>query len=170
MAHFTTDKPEGLALFFEVKGGSLISFLEKLFNGALKAVEIVEQQAAKTAYQQAKANGSSMGGRTISQWDGQWTRIGVLETVHLTPYNRYVGVYRAFLNGRLVYIGRAIEWNNGGFRKRLSDYRRESDSARKHNSGKLMYQNRKELEIEIIITGTDAKAAETAALLEKIFI
>ena len=35
-----------------------------------------------------------------------------------------------------MHIGRAIKLNNGDFRKRLSDYRRESDSSRKHKTGK----------------------------------
>lgn len=37
-----------------------------------------------------------------------------------------------------MYVGRAIELNNGGFRKRLSDYSRGSDSARNHKSGRLI--------------------------------
>lgn len=143
---------------------------EKIVNGAEKAIKILEKESNKMQYAQAKSSQQKIGGITIQEWDRKWQRIGTLETVNLTPYNHYVGLYRAFLHGNLVYIGRAIEWNNGGFRKRLSDYRRESNSARKHSSGQLMYTHRHELQIDIMITGEGQAAADHARVLEKIFI
>ena len=58
-----------------------------------------------------------------------------IKMANLTPYNHCVGLYRHVINGKTMYVGRAIELHNGGFRKRLSDYCRESNSARKHTSG-----------------------------------
>ena len=78
---------------------------------------------------------------SLSEWDRKWVCIGPLKTANLTPYNHCVGLYRHVINGETVYVGRAIELNNGGFRKRLSDYRRESDSGRTHTSGRLINQN-----------------------------
>lgn len=147
-----------------------MSFFEKIVKGAGKAIQILEEEANRVQYKQAQSSQQRIGGRTIQEWDRKWQRIGTLETVNLTPYNRYVGLYRAFLHGKLVYIGRAIEWNNGGFRKRLSDYRRESHSARKHSSGQLMYKHRHELQMEIMITGEGQTAADHARTLERIFI
>lgn len=96
--------------------------------------------------------------------------LGTSLPINLTQYNKNVGLYRARLGGRIVYIGKAIEWNNGGFRKRLSDYTRESSSARKHGSGQKMYAHRNELVIELLIVGGDAKAAEITPKLEALMI
>ena len=56
-------------------------------------------------------------GKTVEQWDKEWICIGPLKTANLTPYNHCVGLYRHVVNGRTMYVGRAIELYNGGFRK-----------------------------------------------------
>lgn len=98
------------------------------------------------------------------------TRIGVLETASLTPFNKFVGVYKLVLNNEIVYIGRALEFKNGGFRKRLSDYRRQNNSGRKHKSGKLINKHMSSLEVFISKTGSDSAAAQKAKQIEKFLI
>ena len=100
----------------------------------------------------------------------KWISIGKLKTADLTPYNHCIGLYRHKVNGRIMYIGRAIEYNNGGFRKRLSDYRRNSDSARKHTSGQIINQHLDEIETEILIVGDSADVVEQTKMLEKEYI
>lgn len=109
-------------------------------------------------------------GKSIDQWEALWVPIGILADANLTPYNKSVGLYRATLDDELVYIGRAIEFSNGGFRKRLSDYRRSSDSARKHASGQKMYANRDRLTIDVLVTGTNASGVQAAIDLEALLI
>ncbi|OOF01117.1 hypothetical protein BZG78_01795 [Salinivibrio sp. MA351] len=46
-----------------------------------------------------------------------------------------IGVYKAELAGKVVYVGKATELDNGGLRKRLRDYTRVSDSARNFPAG-----------------------------------
>ncbi len=128
------------------------------------------ESARKNMYQQARSTNALIGGRTIEQWDSQWRYAGILSSLQLSQYNQDVGLYRARLNGRIVYIGRAIEWDNGGFRKRLSDYTRDSASARKHGSGQKIYQHRHELTIELLIVGSDANAAEITIKLEALMV
>lgn len=147
-----------------------MSFFDKLLKGAKIAVDVMNSTSAKIAYDQVEKNTKYLGGRSLSSWENEWRYIGRLESASLTPFNKSVGLYKACLNGKIMYIGRAVEWNNGGFRKRLSDYRRESDSARKHSSGQNMYNNRGNLDIYILITGQDAEAAKIAAVLEKALI
>jgi len=61
----------------------------------------------------------------------------------LSDYKDKVGLYRMKNEaGEVVYVGRAVEHNNGGLRKRLRDYTRESDTGRKHQSGQKIYANR----------------------------
>jgi excinuclease UvrABC nuclease subunit len=103
----------------------------------------------------------------LKGWEPRWQSIGLLTIANLSSINAYVGVHRAKLNGQLMYIRRAIEWNNGGFRKRLSDYIRNSDSARKHRSGSLIHKHRHELYID---TDKKAEAAAVADNLESALI
>ena len=64
--------------------------------------------------------------------------LGEVELEDLKAFNHSIGIYIMTLGVVPVYIGRAIEFNNGGFRKRLRDYVRDGNSARKHTSGKLI--------------------------------
>ena len=82
-----------------------------------------------------------------------WIKLGLLTeaTTKFSTYSREIGVYRAMLNGGVVYIGKATELHNGGFRKRLRDYTRPSSSARNFPAGRMMHHHRTEIEIEIAL-------------------
>ena len=82
-----------------------------------------------------------------------WIALGLLNesSTDFSEYSKDIGVYRAILNGEVVYIGKATELNNGGFRKRLRDYTRTSNSARNYPAGDLMHQHKDEIQIEIVI-------------------
>ena len=108
--------------------------------------------------------GGTFGGKTVSEWDCEWQCIGKLKDANLTPYNSCVGLYRHVVNGTTKYVGRAIELNNGGFRKRLSDYRRESNSARKHASGRTIYENLDRIETYILVVGNTYGSAFYSSL------
>ncbi|WP_077619814.1 hypothetical protein [Bacillus sinesaloumensis] len=113
------------------------------------------------------------GGLTVSQWNRKWIQLGVLSSLtlqDLSPYNKHIGLYKAELNGQVVYLGRAIEYNNGGFRKRLRDYVRNSDSARTHGSGQKMNENRDRVRISILIVGDSADDVDTVKALEPAMI
>ncbi|MFE7064106.1 hypothetical protein ACFVAD_18390 [Sutcliffiella sp. NPDC057660] len=151
-----------------------MSIFKSILKGAGKmALEAASQSvsnAKNNMYQQASKSDVKIGGYTIMEWDSQWRYAGILSSLNLTPYNKYVGLYKATLGGKVVYIGKATEWNNGGFRKRLSDYTRESTSARKHGSGQKMHLHRNELNIEFLIVGSNASAAEFTPKLEALMI
>ena len=103
--------------------------------------------------------------KPVAQWDNEWICIGSLKTANLTPYNHCVGLYRHVVNGKTMYFGRAIELHNGGIRKRLSDYRRESNSARKHLSGRTINEHLDEITTYILIVGdTEDTVMETKRL------
>ena len=82
-----------------------------------------------------------------------WIPLGLLTetSTDFSNYSQDIGVYRAILNDEVVYIGKATELKNGGFRKRLRDYTRPSSSARNYPAGELMYSNRSTLQIEIVV-------------------
>ncbi len=82
-----------------------------------------------------------------------WIKLGPLDesACDFSVYAKDIGLYRAVINGDIVYVGKATELNNGGFRKRLRDYSRSSNSARNYPAGRLMHQHRESIEIEILI-------------------
>ncbi|MDX2322404.1 MAG: hypothetical protein QNK26_17605 [Moritella sp.] len=141
---------------------------EKVAKHIGNAAKANTVNAKERLYQKNK--NAVIGGKSISQWEGCWKPIGILSNANFTPYNKSVGLYRAKLGGRVVYIGRALESSNGGFRKRLSDYRRKSDSARKHGSGQKMNLHNDQLQIDILVTGGNESAADVAKKLEVLLV
>lgn len=113
-----------------------------------------------------------LGDKTVEQWESTIFDLGSLGNVqgNLKKYNQSVGVYMAYLEDKLVYIGSATENSNGGLRKRLTDYVRDNNSGRLSVSGQLMYENRNDIIIKIIVTGSDIKAIAVALALEVMLI
>lgn len=153
-----------------------MGFFDTLAKIGSAAVEHAQKEQARQMKDYAKSDTSSgkeepkIGGKTIREWERSWDYLGTLSNANLSHLSSSVGLYKAKLKGKIVYIGRAVEYGNGGLRKRLSDYTRDSDSSRKHKSGQLMHQNANDLEIEVLITGSNEIAAETAKKLEQYFI
>lgn len=105
-----------------------------------------------------------IGGKTIEEWDRLWTPVvGGLEIYH--PELRHVvGLYRISRHGEITAIGTGV--GQGGLAKRLSDFRRQSTSARAHHAGELINENLGRLKGEVLITGSDRKAREIAQRLK----
>ena len=143
---------------------------EKLdkFNKATEKMASFGGTSVRTS--SSSSSKGTYNGKTVSEWDRCWQSIGYLKDADLSPYGKYVGLYRHVIDGKTMYVGRAIELNNGGFRKRLNDYRRESDSARKHSSGKIIHENLDRIETYIMIVGDTQSAVEATKRLEGIFI
>lgn len=144
-------------------------------NVSKEQKERIEQTRAKinkekTYSQTRNFNTSSNSVKTEHEWDQEWISIGKLKDADLSPYNHCVGLYRHVINGTTKYVGRAIELNNGGFRKRLSDYRRDSNSARKHASGRIINEHLDEIETFILVVGDTQEAVEITRKLEGIFV
>ncbi|MGE6384037.1 MULTISPECIES: GIY-YIG nuclease family protein [Alteromonadales] len=90
----------------------------------------------------------------------QWIYVGWLDESNcdFSRYNKCIGVYKGELKGELVYIGKATERNNGGFRKRLRDYTRISQSARGYSAGDNMFKNKQIIKISIQVVSTVKEA------------
>jgi len=131
-------------------------------------LETVEQGMERQSKRQGNSRQTSA--KSVRDWDKEWQPLGTLANVSLSHLSHSVGLYRASLNGEVVYIGRAVEYNNGGLRKRLSDYTRASDTGRKHRSGQHMHKHAHELQMDILVTGSDAEAAKLAKKLEPQFV
>lgn len=97
-----------------------------------------------------------------------WIPLGLLTetSTDFSAYSKDIGVYRAILNDEVMYIGKAIELGNGGLRKRLRDYTRSSSSARNYPAGELMYSNRNNLQIEIVVFNRTVESIPEIEALE----
>lgn len=148
-----------------------LDFLEGLKDIAVDFVsEVVAESSKNSKNNSSSRNVGNDRFEKIRQLDKKWIRIGKLERANLTPYNSCVGLYKHVINGKVMYIGRAIELYNGGFRKRLSDYCRNSDSARKHKSGRIIHENLDKIVTYILIVGDTEEAIEETKRLEGEFI
>ena len=103
-----------------------------------------------------------------------WQHIGCLGELYdkgmLGKWSNCVGLYMHKINGEIMYIGRAIEYDNGGFRKRLSDYCRPNGSARVHPSGQKIHANRYQIQTHLLIVGNDEEAAQKTKKLEEYYV
>ena len=135
-----------------------------------KAASITVASMGRTYYLENR--NKNFGGMKADQWDTQWKSIGMLKNVqgNISYLNKSVGLYRAKLHGKVVYIGRAVEYNNGGLRKRLTDYVRESGSSRGTNSSSNMNRYKDQLSIDVLVVGEGAEAAALTKELEKMLI
>ena len=96
--------------------------------------------------------------------------LGEVELSDLKAFNSSIGIYIMLMAGVPVYIGRAIEYKNGGFRKRIRDYLRDSSSARKHTSGRLINANKNNLDLYIIELGRGEEDVEWVKEVESSMI
>lgn len=97
-----------------------------------------------------------------------WIPLGLLTEIStdFSTYSKDIGIYRAILEDVVVYIGKASELENGGFRKRLRDYTRSSSSARNYPAGQLMYVNRNNIQIEIVVFNRSLESVPEIEALE----
>ena len=146
--------------------------LAKVGAAVVEEAQKKHAQQMKNVSKKASSEGKRLeiGGKTLQEWERNWEYLGTLSSSSLGHLSSSVGLYRAKLGGKVVYIGRAVEYSNGGLRKRLSDYTRGSNSARKHKSGQLMNQHADQLSIDVLVTGSDSEAANVAKKLEQYFI
>jgi len=135
-----------------------------------KNVEIKYKQQIGFNHQDSNGNPGynalAIGGKTVDEWEKEWKSIGLLCDLNLNHYHNYVGVYREWLNEEIIYIGKAIEWSNGGFKERLTDYTRSSRSAIIHKSQQRIHDYSNQIYIDIIITGSHEENAKVATQLE----
>jgi hypothetical protein len=91
-----------------------------------------------------------IGGKTAEEWDDLWQFVPGGLTRRHPELKGKVGLLRVSLHCDLKYIGKAVE-QGPGFFKRLYDFHRESPSGRNHHGGELIYENRDEVEIEVLV-------------------
>ena len=101
------------------------------------------------------------GPMTLAEWDEKWEKVpGGLRQgqKHLRPD---VGLYRMILNGQIVVVGSGTDKKHG-VEKRLYDLSRPGKSSRDHHAGRLIYEHRDELVVEVLLTGVGPRAREIA--------
>ena len=110
-----------------------------------------------------------IGDSTIDDWEVEWTHLngGLRQRHH--ELDGLLGLFRLTLNGQDVFIGTGIDIKDG-LPKRLYDFHRQSDSGRDHHAGRLIYQHRDQVEVQVLITGTDREAQRIARQLKRAMV
>ena len=104
-------------------------------------------------------------GRTLDEWNRLWVRMpGGLMIPHHALGTR-VGLFRLSLDGQFMVVGTGTDKKNG-IAKRLYDYRRPGNSSRRHHAGQLVHEHLDRLELDVLLTGSDWQARETAEKLK----
>lgn len=107
---------------------------------------------------------------SLIELEKQWGPLeGGLRHSHPELRNR-IGIFRVRLGNRIMFVGCATEFDNGGLSKRLGDFTRPGASGRDHYAGAMIRQHRDEVEIDVLFTSSDAKGAELAKGLKAAFI
>ena len=87
-------------------------------------IKDTDRRSSSSSSRSSRETEPSIGDKTLKEWERSWKSIGILSSANISDLSKYVGLYRAKLGSKVVYVGRAIEYDNGGLRKRLSDYTR----------------------------------------------
>lgn len=107
-------------------------------------------------------------GECTQNIDRLWIPVGklsdILDNENVKSIIKEAGLYRAKLNGEIKYIGLASRSTSGGLRARLRDYL--NGHSNKYESGRLMYQNRNNVDIDLLPFGDYPLASYVAKALE----
>ena len=106
-----------------------------------------------------------IGGKTMDEWESEWVRApGGFKTSHPELHGD-VGLYRAVLNGVVVFIGRATQFMAAGLFTRIQDFRNKPSSGTDHFGAREILARVDDLELEVLVTGRGWKCAELAVQL-----
>ena len=105
-----------------------------------------------------------VGGKTVAEWNTEWSYVEHGFTDTQPQLEGLLGLYRATLQGDIMYIGRSTEIN-AGLQKRLRDYSRDSDSARDHSGAQNILNHVDVVKCEVIVVGIDENALKDTAIL-----
>ncbi|WP_292039751.1 MULTISPECIES: hypothetical protein [unclassified Brevundimonas] len=105
------------------------------------------------------------GEKTLLEWDRLWVRVPNGLKAKQRHLRSKLGLIRCTLNGRVMYIGTAAD-RRAGIAKRLYDFIRKSPSGRNHYAGRKIYENRENLEVDVIYTGTSFDGQNLAEALK----
>jgi hypothetical protein len=105
----------------------------------------------------------------IDEGDADWVALkgGLRQRHH--ELDGLLGLYRLTLNGQDMAIGTGIDIKQG-IPKRLYDFHRPSSSGRNHHAGQLIFQHRDQLEVQVLITGTDRQGQRIARQLKTVML
>lgn len=106
----------------------------------------------------------------LDNLEGDWVRLDAGLRRTYPELRQQVGLYRFRLDGQIMGLGCGTEYQNGGLAKRLRDFVREGDSGRKHYLGQQAYEHRGEVEVEVLVLGSDQAAAWTAKDLKLAYL
>ncbi|MDE2441605.1 MAG: hypothetical protein KGP14_11320 [Betaproteobacteria bacterium] len=85
---------------------------------------------------------------TISKPALKWVTILSWHRAELVGFTHLRGLFRARLDGETMFIGRAAT-QGSGLKARLDAYRKPNGTGRNHYAGRMIYEHRAEIDMQI---------------------
>jgi len=109
-------------------------------------------------------------GKTLRQWNGSWERIpGGFKPKH-PELASFVGLARAILNGRTMYILRGVEHSDRGIEKGLQRIRGQEQTGNAGYGAQMIRKHIDEVELEVLLVGKGVRAVEPTKQLKKAMV
>ncbi|MHB1398036.1 MAG: hypothetical protein ACYDAI_08625 [Trichloromonadaceae bacterium] len=100
-----------------------------------------------------------VGGRSLTDWESGWRRIGLLTSAHVTAPQEAIGLFRLRQGGDIVYLGRSTAAQGNCLRRTLRAL--VHGGARTGTAlDRQLPARAHELAVEILITGSETLAAQ----------
>lgn len=103
--------------------------------------------------------GELVGGRSLTDWESGWRRIGLLTSAHVTAPQEAIGLFRLRQGGDIVYLGRSNGAQGNCLRRTLRALVHggaRTGTALDHQ----LPESAHELTVDILITGSETFAAQ----------
>lgn len=109
-------------------------------------------------------------GKALREWDDSWRRIpGGFEPKH-PKLSSHVGLARAILKGKTMYILRGTEDRDRGIEKSLQRIRGKDQTGNRSYGAQMIRENIDVLDLEVLLVGEGYKASEAAKELKKALV
>ncbi len=79
----------------------------------------IELRALLTGGSLSAGRSELVGGRSLTEWESGWRRIGLLSSAHVTAPQEAAGLFRLRRGGDIVYLGRSNELHGNCLRRTL---------------------------------------------------
>lgn len=106
-----------------------------------------------------------IGQKAIEEWDREWKLVAGGLKAYQPKLRRIVGLFRVRRGSQIMFIGQATELK-GGLAKRLSDHHRPGTGGRNYRAGRLIYEHRHELVVEVLMVGVGTSAQSLSRALK----
>lgn len=108
----------------------------------------------------------TIGGKTISEWNTQWTTLTGGFVVPQSSVRGQVGLFCAVLGDKRMYIGCSTARTGGKLSARIASFRNAPQSLNEHHGAQQIRKRIHDLELEVIVLGNSIEDCRYALRLK----